>query len=185
MAILTPRIPWKKLESSKESPWLVQELEKAERPAEAAELRGDMALGTSGGEFFGKSVVSGFSQGIANKAVRATRLWMKGDEGKKISKDEANHKYGLFMHGQSVLAFDEDTTDEAAKYKRDNKLDELIYNTVAERSLRSSKWNYVPMLAGQMTGTVGDFGELSLGFLTGGLASSRYAAFVGGRGGVA
>jgi hypothetical protein len=178
--VIPPRKVWGTLESSTETPWLVKQLETAGRPEEAMETLGDMAFGTSTGELLEKSVVSGFSQGIANKAFRASKLWLKdSSDDKKISRDEANEKYGLFIEGKPVLSFDEDISEEAAKYKRDNKLDELIYNTVSERAIRASKWNYLPMVGGQMFGTIGDPGELTLGFLTGGLASSRYAAFVG------
>lgn len=181
MVIPSKRI-YSNINASDESPQLVDALKNAGRQDDAMQTLGDMAFGVSGGELFERSVSSGFKQGIANKALRATRLKLKesqGETGKMLSKDEANDKYGITLYGDNILTFEEDITEDAAKFKMNNKLDELVYNTVSERNLKSSKWNYLPILSGNLLGNVADPGELTLGFLTGGLSSTRYASFIG------
>ena len=179
-------IPQKQLyggiQSSSELPSLVKYYKDKGMEQEAQGLLGDLAGTVESGEYFTRSVSQGFREGIGNKAKRWTTLKWKelfGEEGRRMSTEEANELYGIKDGNKWLLKFDEDINEDAARFMFENKMNELKYDTITERMLQSTKWNYAPMILGNLLGNVADPGELTLGMLTGGLSATKYASFVG------
>jgi len=142
-----------------------------------------IGLGQSTSGLIEDSFTEGQRGGIANKAFRAGVLKYKDlfneSKGDKMSKDDANDTYGIKDGDKWLLQFDADISEDAAKYKWENKMKELEYGSIAQAATERSKFNYIPIFAGNFLGNSTDIGELTLGYITGGLSSMKYARMIG------